>query len=45
MARDDGAKRYLIPDTEDSMAALQRLKARETQYFGFAQNAEIRAAT
>jgi DNA invertase Pin-like site-specific DNA recombinase len=40
ISRDDAAKRYLFPDTEDSMAALQRLKSGEIQHVDFAQNAD-----
>ena len=40
ISRDDAAKRYLFPDTEDSMAALQRLKSGEIQHGDFAQNAD-----
>jgi hypothetical protein len=37
--RDVAAKRYLFPDTEDSRAALQRLKSGEAQHLDFAPSA------
>jgi hypothetical protein len=37
--RDVAAKRYLFPDTEDSRAALQRLKSGEAHHLDFAPSA------
>ena len=39
VARNAAAKRYLFPDTEETMAALQKLKCGETNHLDFEQNA------
>jgi hypothetical protein len=40
IGRDEAAKRHLFPDTEGSIAALQRLKSGEIQRVDFAQDAD-----
>ena len=39
IARDAAAKRYLFPDTEESVAALRKLKCGETNHLNLEQNA------
>ena len=36
IARDAAAKRYLFPDTEDTIAALQQLKSGKIDHLNFA---------
>ena len=37
-ARDAGAKRYLFPDTEEAIAALQRLKSGQVDHLDLTPN-------